>query len=143
MHKIYIIKFHNDKEDFCKVGLLKSNLFGNYLKKIPYEYEVIKQITVKSNHDAWLIMRSVLTDFHKNFFMYNPEIEFKGNDIGCFIGNRNFMEKQFNVSIGKYLYENRDRFIEPETLINLVVDLNKKLVKENTPKRKRRLIVKD
>ncbi len=138
MYKIYFAKFYNDSEDFYKVGYSKSNMFGMYVKNIPYEHEVIKQITAKSEHDAWLIIRSVLTDFYTNFFKYNPEINFKGNDMGCFIGNKEFMETQFNVSIGKYLYENRDKVIAPETLTSLVVQLNKRLRKENTPKKKRR-----
>ena len=142
MYKIYLAKFYNENEDFYKVWFSHLSEFDEHIKSIPYECEILKKVTVKTEYDTWLIMRSVLCDFYKNFFIYTPKISFKRNHVGLFIGNCEFMETQFNVSIKKYLHEDRNKVMHSNAIDNVVLQLARRLRKENMPEKPRRTKVK-
>lgn len=142
MYRIYFAKFYNETEEFYNVWFSESKSFDEHIKSFPYECKILNKITAKTEYDTWLIMRSVLCDFYKNFFIYTPKIGFKRNHVGFFIGNCEFMETQFNVSIKKYLHEDRNKTMHSNAIDNTILQLARRLRKENMPEKPRRTKVK-
>lgn len=80
---LYILKCFNDSEIFYKVGITNSSVKIRYSskEKMPYQYEIIKEIT-KDSGEIWdleLLIKQTLKQFK-----YNPQIKFKGSATECF-----------------------------------------------------------
>lgn len=76
---IYIIRFYNDNENFIKIGIT-TNEVQRRAWKIPYQYEVIKEIK-GSPEFVW----NKEKELHKLFkqYRYAPQIKF-GGETECF-----------------------------------------------------------
>jgi hypothetical protein len=94
--KLYILKCHNKIETFIKVGItfndVKVRFYG---KRMPYEYEVLNEVTNSSDY-----IFNLEKETHKNFKSkkYDPLLKFPGNGE-CY--NMNELDNIVNYIINK------------------------------------------
>ncbi len=71
---VYIIRLFNDNECFVKIGITSNSIFDR-MKKIPYEYEVIREIK-----GSPLFVYNKEIELHQKFVnsKYTPQKDFKG-----------------------------------------------------------------
>jgi len=76
---VYIVRLFNDNESFVKIGITSNSVFSR-MWKIPYQYEVIRQIIGDPK-----FVYDKENELHKKYkgFRYKPKIEFGGH-TECF-----------------------------------------------------------
>ena len=81
---LYIIKCHNDNEEFLKIGITSQTVEKRYRKKklMPYNYEIIKEYEYSNKEIPFLLEKHLLEKFKDK--KYTPSIPFGGSKKECF-----------------------------------------------------------
>lgn len=80
----YIIKCWNEHEEFYKVGICSTKISKRYTKNcMPYNYEVIQQITSQSEN-IWELELFFKNYILKNNLIYFPNVPFNGSKTECY-----------------------------------------------------------
>lgn len=91
IHKVYIIRCWNEKEDFIKIGRTFKNITERFNKaRMPYNYTVLSIYNFNDN----LTCNTFEKKLHRKYFKYryNPLLSFIG-DTECFLKNSILKEK--------------------------------------------------
>lgn len=91
--RIYLIRLHNEEEEFLKVGITKRDIKSRFTTSVPYLKETLVDVTMPLV-DAYYIERIVLDQFGK----YTPQKHFGGKNE-CFHVNH---EKEIRGIIERY-----------------------------------------
>lgn len=83
----YILRCYNEFEEFYKLGITKQTIFKRYnqKEKMPYNYEIIKEIKSKDLGYIWDLEKKFKHKKKKQ--RYNPLIKFGGSVTECFKNN--------------------------------------------------------
>lgn len=76
--RLYLIEVYNDEERFLKIGITSKsvNIRFSGSRKLPYEYNIIKEIESDDSGYVWEEEIRLKQEFKE--YKYNPKLNFKG-----------------------------------------------------------------
>lgn len=84
--KLYILRCHDDKESFIKIGITCQDINKRYSKskgvRMPYSFDILRVIESEDRGYIWELEKEIIKKNKNN--RYSPNKKFKGGNIECF-----------------------------------------------------------